>query len=79
MKPTLESELEECRVRSEAIFDQLNAGNKSASEYSQLLAEYNSALLRCNKIETELLLAGVSPSKRTKRLESILRERMKYQ
>lgn len=73
----LESELEERERYVKGILDRLNSSDLTGSEYDQLLAEYNSELLRCNKIETELLLIGVSPSKRTKRFESILRERMR--
>lgn len=75
-KGTLDSEHEEYGKRAEEILNQLSASNLTASEFDQLLAEYNNVLLKYNKIETELLLIGVSPSKRTKRLESILRERM---
>lgn len=73
----LESELEEYRKQSEEILDQLSKSNLPASKFDQLLAEHNNVLLKYNKIETELLLLGVAPSKRTKRLESILRERNK--
>lgn len=76
-KRQLESELEECGKLAENVLDRLNSPDLTASEYDQRLAEYNSYLLRYNKIETELLLIGVSPSKRTKRMESILRERMR--
>ena len=73
---SLESELEECGKRAEAILNRLTSPQLSASEYDQLLAEYNSELLRYNKIETELLLVGIPPSKRTMQQEKILRERM---
>ena len=76
-KKQLESELEECGKLAENVLDRLNSPDLTASEYDQRLAEYNSYLLRYNKIETELLLIGISPSKRTKRIESILRERMR--
>lgn len=76
-KGTLELELKEYRKQAEEILDHLSKGNLSASEFDQLLAEHNNVLLKYNKIETELLLIGVAPSKRTKRLESILRERKK--
>lgn len=76
-KGTLELELKEYRKQAEEILDHLSKGNLSASEFDQLLAEHNNVLLEYNKIETELLLIGVAPSKRTKRLESILRERKK--
>lgn len=74
---SLESELEESGKHAEAILDQLTSPKLSGSEYDQLLAEYNSELLRYNKIETELLLVGISPSKRTMQQEKILRERMR--
>lgn len=76
-KGTLELELKEYRKQAEEILDHLSKGNLSASEFDQLLAEHNNVLLKYNKIETELLLIGVAPSKRTKRLESILRGRKK--
>ena len=72
---SLESELEESGKHAEAILDQLTSPKLSGSEYDQLLAEYNSELLRYNKIETELL--GIPPSKRTMQQEKILRERMR--
>lgn len=68
---------EECGKRAEAILNRLTSPQLSASEYDQLLAEYNSELLRYNKIETELLLVGIPPSKRTMQQEKILRERMR--
>ena len=74
---SLESELEESGKHAEAILDQLTSPKLSGSEYDQLLAEYNSELLRYNKIETELLLVGIPPSKRTMQQEKILRERIR--
>ena len=65
---SLESELEECGKRAEAILNRLTSPQLSA---------YNSELLRYNKIETELLLVGIPPSKRTMQQEKILRERMR--
>lgn len=75
----LESELEEIGKHAEGILSRLTSSELSGSEYDQLLAEYNSELLKYNKIETELLLVGIPPSKRTMQQERILRERMRNQ
>lgn len=47
------------------LMDRLEDGNLAASEYSQAMAEYNLWKRRYDKVDTELMLLEVSPSRRT--------------
>lgn len=58
------------------LMDKLHTNNLTASEYSQTMAEYNIWMRRYDKIDTEILVLEVSPSKRTGVTERNLKSKL---
>lgn len=69
----LVGELERISMKIQPLVDKLNKGELSASEYAQTVAEYNILLSRYDKVDTEIKLMKISPSKRTEMTERNLR------
>lgn len=66
-------ELEHIEKKIQPLFDKIHRDGMSASEYDQAMAEYNIWLSRYDKIDAEIRLLKVSPSKRTEMTERNLR------
>lgn len=69
----LAGELERIVMKIQPLVDKINKGDLSASEYAQTVAEYNIWLSRYDKVDTEIKLMKISPSKRTEMTERNLR------
>lgn len=61
----------EDRIRD--LVDKIGKSNPSASEYAQIVAEYHVWLRRYDKVDTQMRIMKVSPSKRTQMTERNLR------
>lgn len=61
----LARELERIERKLQPLVDKIRKGDLSASEYAQTMAEYNIWLSRYDKVDTEIRLMRISPSKRT--------------
>lgn len=58
------------------LMDKLEEENLKASEYSQTMAEYNLWKRRYDKIDTELMLMEVAPSKRSETTVRYLKSKL---
>lgn len=58
------------------LMDKLEGDGQTAAEYSQTMAEFNLWRRRYNKVDTELMLMEVSPSKRTEMTARNLKSRL---
>lgn len=72
----LKEELERIGNRLHCLRGKVETGILTASEYCQIMAEYNIWMRRYDKIETEMLLLEVSPSKRTEMTERKLKSKL---
>lgn len=69
----LKEELERIGNHLRHLRNKAETSTLTASEYCQIRAEYNIWMRRYDKIETEILLLEVSPSKRTEVTERKLK------
>ena len=69
----LAKELECIEDRIRDLVDKIGKSNPSASEYAQIVAEYHVWLRRYDKVDTQMRIMKVSPSKRTQMTERNLR------
>lgn len=69
----LAKELECIEDRIRDLVDKIGKSNPSASEYAQIVAEYHVWLRRYDRVDTQMRIMKVSPSKRTQMTERNLR------
>jgi len=69
----LAKEMECIEDRIRGLVDKIGKSNPNASEYAQTVAEYHFWLRRYDKVDMEIKLMKVSPSKRTQMTERNLK------